>query len=85
MLIATYADVCVCVCHPCVCMPQEPQWVVGRVVCGSEVSGPLSAEVVMLEGSREASGGARVKLDLSGIPAYRLFPGQVWGGACVCV
>ena len=48
---------------------------VGRVVSDSE--GALNDQSVLLEGCRAASEGARVRLDLSGLPAFRLFPGQV--------
>eukprot|EP00955_Chlamydomonas_euryale_P103967 365535-Chlamydomonas_euryale.AAC.3 len=55
---------------------QEPVWVVGRVVPDT-LTGGLNDQSVLLEGSREASGGARVRLDLSRLPTFRLFPGQV--------
>lgn len=53
---------------------------VGRVVC--EVEGaPLNEASLLLEGCREASGGARVRLDVSHLPnPLRVFPGQ-----CVAV
>lgn len=54
---------------------QEPEWVVGRVVCDSE--GHLNASSVLLEGSLQRMQGCSVKLDLSQLPSYRLFPGQV--------
>ncbi|KAL6747382.1 hypothetical protein V8C86DRAFT_3033815, partial [Haematococcus lacustris] len=68
---------------------QEAVWVVGRVVSdtavegGGGAGGALSAAGVMLEGSREVSGGARVRLDTAPLAAQggpqgvRLFPGQV--------
>lgn len=56
----------------------------GRVVpeceggaASSSSAGALNEQSVLLEGSREASGGARVRLDLSQLPSYRIFPGQV--------
>lgn len=55
---------------------QEPVWVAGRIVCDGE--GALNDQSVLLEGCREASEGARVKLELGGLPQFRLFPGQVW-------
>ena len=54
---------------------QESEWVVGRVVCDSE--GHLNASSVLLEGSLQRMQGCSVKLDLSQLPSYRLFPGQV--------
>ncbi len=55
----------------------------GRVVAdvaadGAGASGAagLNECSVLLEGGREASGGARVRLDLHALPAFRLFPGQ---------
>ena len=48
---------------------------VGRLCCDSD--GKLNAKSVMLEGSRETSGGRRIQLDLSAIERYSLFPGQV--------
>ena len=57
---------------------KEPVWVVGRIVPDWETaSGALNDQSVLLEGSREASGGARVRLDLSQLPSFRIFPGQV--------
>ncbi|GAX74279.1 hypothetical protein CEUSTIGMA_g1728.t1 [Chlamydomonas eustigma] len=59
---------------------QEPVWVAGRIVAEHEAAGSaLNAQSVLLEGSREASGGARVRLDLSQLQSFRLFPGQVVG------
>ncbi|KAJ9507547.1 hypothetical protein QJQ45_019384, partial [Haematococcus lacustris] len=73
----------------------EAVWVVGRVVSdtavegGGGAGGALSAAGLMLEGSREVSGGARVRLDTTPLAAQggpqgegapqgvRLFPGQV--------
>eukprot|EP00798_Chlamydomonas_sp_ICE-L_P021544 gene21544-28536_t len=42
-------------------------WVVGRIV--SDCEGALNAESVLLEGSRMASEGARVRLDMSALPS----------------
>lgn len=47
----------------------------GRIVCDSE--GHLNANSVLLEGTLQHSAGHSVKLDLSQLLAYRLFPGQV--------
>ena len=44
-------------------------------MCDSE--GHLNANSVLLEGTLQHSAGHSVKLDLSQLPAYRLFPGQV--------
>ena len=49
--------------------------VVGRICCDS--NGKLNAQSVLLEGSQELSSGAKVKLDLSEIRQFALFPGQV--------
>ena len=48
---------------------------VGRLCCDSD--GKLNAKSVILEGSRETSGGRHIQLDLSAIERYSLFPGQV--------
>ena len=47
----------------------------GRVCCDSE--GRLNECSVLLEGSMELSGGQRVRLDLSKLQNFRIFPGQV--------
>ena len=47
----------------------------GRVCCDSE--GRLNECSVLLEGSMELSGGQRVRLDLSKLQNFRVFPGQV--------
>lgn len=47
---------------------------VGRVVCDAE--GRLNANSLLLEGTLKHSHGASVKLDVSRLTAYRLFPGQ---------
>ena len=54
---------------------QEPEWFVGRIVCDSE--GHLNASSALLEGTLQHSQGHSVRLDLSQLPSYRLFPGQV--------
>ena len=61
--------------------------VCGRVCCECEpaaigsgvaaLEARLDAGSVMLEGSRALSSGARVSVDLSNLPAYSLFPGQI--------
>jgi hypothetical protein len=48
---------------------------VGRVVCETP-EGRLNGSSLLLEGSLVHSGGASIKLDLSGLPAWRVFPGQ---------
>ncbi|KAI0214931.1 DNA polymerase alpha subunit B [Lamellibrachia satsuma] len=59
-----------------VAMPvQETVTVVGRLCCDSD--GKLNAKSVILEGSRETSGGRHIQLDLSAIERYSLFPGQI--------
>lgn len=55
---------------------QEPSYFVGRICCDTEES-RLNPKSIMLEGSVRTSNGARVRLDLSACPEYRLFPGQV--------
>jgi DNA polymerase alpha subunit B len=57
---------------------QEDAWFVGRVVADSD-GGALNAASLMLEGDVAGSGGARAALDLSLVPAARLFPGQIVG------
>ncbi|KAG7171291.1 DNA polymerase alpha subunit B-like, partial [Homarus americanus] len=53
----------------------ESEWVVGRICCDSV--GRLNAASVLLEGSREASSGETVPVDLSRLTEYSLFPGQI--------
>lgn len=45
-------------------------------MCEAEGSA-LNPQSLLLEGGRESSSGARVKLDVGGLASYRLFPGQV--------
>ncbi|NXQ28576.1 DPOA2 polymerase, partial [Alaudala cheleensis] len=54
---------------------QEPVTVLGQIGCDG--NGKLNASSVLLVGDREHSGGAQVPLDLSELPEYSLFPGQV--------
>ncbi|XP_037982442.1 DNA polymerase alpha subunit B, partial [Motacilla alba alba] len=54
---------------------QEPVTVLGQIACDG--NGKLNAKSVLLLGDREHSGGAQVPLDLSELPEYSLFPGQV--------
>lgn len=51
-------------------------WVCGRICCEAE-TGKMNNQSVMLEGSRRDSGGRRVKLDLTEVQTYSLFPGQI--------
>ena len=55
---------------------QSPVTVFGRVLVDSEADGRLNASSVILEGSLASSGGARMRLNLSKVPAFALFPGQ---------
>lgn len=50
---------------------------VGRVCCDGE--GRLNEASAQLEGDIATSKGARVRLDLSRVPALRIFTGQVCG------
>ncbi|KAM6995810.1 LOW QUALITY PROTEIN: DNA polymerase alpha subunit B [Passerculus sandwichensis] len=54
---------------------QEPVTVLGTISCDG--NGKLNPKSVLLVGDREHSGGAQVPLDLSELPEYSLFPGQV--------
>ena len=54
---------------------KEEVSVIGRICCDS--NGKLNAQSVLLEGSQHLSSGVRVKLDLSEIRQFALFPGQV--------
>ncbi|KNC51993.1 DNA polymerase alpha subunit B [Thecamonas trahens ATCC 50062] len=56
---------------------QEPFVGLGRVCCDSE--GKLNDKSVMLEGSAKLCSGFRVPLDLSHLPEFSLFPGQIIG------
>ena len=49
--------------------------VIGRICCDS--NGKLNSQSVILEGSQELSSGQRIKLDLSELRQFALFPGQV--------
>lgn len=53
------------------CLLPAGGWVVAE-------EGRLNPQSTLLEGSIRHSQGARVRLDLSKCPAFRLFPGQVW-------
>ena len=55
---------------------QDTVSVVGRVCC--DTVGKMNAQSVMLEGSRDTSSGRAVSLDLSQVPHFSLFPGQVF-------
>jgi DNA polymerase alpha subunit B len=62
--------------HPVAMAAQETCLFVGRVCCDSE-GGRLNPQSLLLEGSMRRSQGARVRLDVSKCPSFRLFPGQV--------
>lgn len=51
-------------------------WCCGRICCDAP-EGRINSSSVVLEGSYQQSRGRRVSLDLSGINAYSLFPGQI--------
>ena len=50
-------------------------FVIGRICCDS--NGKLNSQSVVLEGSQELSSGQQIKLDLSELRQFALFPGQV--------
>ena len=54
---------------------QEEVNVVGRVCCDAD--GKLNAKSVVLEGSLDTSHGHMVRMDLSKLSQFALFPGQV--------
>lgn len=54
---------------------QDALVAIGRVCCDSE--GKMNERSVMLEGSRLLCNGIRVPLDLSHLPGFSLFPGQI--------
>ncbi|XP_044304756.1 DNA polymerase alpha subunit B [Varanus komodoensis] len=54
---------------------QEPVTVLGQIGCDS--NGKLNAKSVVLEGDLEHSSGGLIPVDLSELPEYSLFPGQV--------
>jgi len=54
---------------------QEPVTVVGRICCDG--NGRLNANSLLIEGSIETCAGHQVQLDVSNLPQYSLFPGQV--------
>ena len=49
--------------------------VIGRICCDS--NGKLNSQSVILEGSQELTSGQQIKLDLSELHQFALFPGQV--------
>ena len=62
--------------RPVTVVANEPTVFVGWVCCDSE--GRLNEASIMLEGGIQSSGGSRVRLDTSKLPAdVSLFPGQV--------
>ncbi|XP_063001682.1 DNA polymerase alpha subunit B [Elgaria multicarinata webbii] len=54
---------------------QESVTVLGQIGCDS--NGKLNAKSVILEGDQEHSSGGQIPVDLSELPEYSLFPGQV--------
>ena len=48
---------------------------VGRICCDG--NGRLNANSLLLEGSIDSSSGRQVPLDVSNVPQFSLFPGQV--------
>ncbi|GAB5354289.1 hypothetical protein AAMO2058_000106200 [Amorphochlora amoebiformis] len=54
---------------------QKSVFIAGRVVCDAE--GKLNAQSVLLEGDRATSAGNSIRLDISKLESYALFPGQV--------
>ena len=54
---------------------QESVTVIGRVCCDG--NGRLNVNSLLFEGSVETSSGRRVHLDVSNVPQFSLFPGQV--------
>ena len=53
---------------------QEEAWYTGRIVGDGE--GRLDVAALQLEGGLAASQGHRVRLDVSQLPDFRVFPGQ---------
>lgn len=62
--------------HPVGVPSQDLVWVCGRV-CNEASDGKLNKTAIMLEGSRIASGGRRIQVDLSEMPQFSFFPGQI--------
>lgn len=62
--------------HSVATAAQNPTVFVGRVCCDTEDS-KINPQSVLLEGSVGSAAGARVRLDLSACPDFRLFPGQI--------
>ena len=57
-----------------------PVTMLGRVCCDETAEGGgqrLKPGQILLEGSRRSSNGARVRLDVDGLPGFCVFPGQV--------
>ena len=57
------------------CLIQSDSVIIGRICCDAE--GKLNEASVELESSKELGGGIRTKLDLTQVPSYGLFPGQM--------
>jgi hypothetical protein len=56
---------------------KEPVWTVGRVCCCSE--GRLNDKSIVLLPPLEISNGRCLELDVSKIPEFAVFPGQILG------
>ena len=56
---------------------QTESIVIGRIICDSLDGGRLNASSVMIETSRRLGTGSRTKLDISALPSFALFPGQL--------
>ncbi|CAF2325762.1 unnamed protein product [Rotaria sp. Silwood2] len=54
---------------------QDEVHLVGRIVCDS--AGQLNSQSIILEGSSRTSKCNRVRLDVSSLPSFSLFPGQI--------
>lgn len=56
---------------------QSAGYFLGRIITSSGLAGQDDDMILMLEGETKISHGAKVKLDLSMLPSYAVFPGQV--------
>ena len=58
----------------------EPSVGIGRIQCDSD--GRLNSNSVIIHGSLDSSSGVTLPVDLSQVPAYSMFPGQVVAMDC---